>query len=64
MLVEDVLSPKSCNHSKSAKHSEMKETSSWEATSQEHNNSFWSRWKEALETFQVNLMLVMDDPKF
>ena len=45
MLVEDVLSPKSCDHTKGTKHSEMKEASSWEVASQEHNNSFWSRWE-------------------
>ena len=63
MLVVNVLRPKSCNHSKGGKHSEMKETSSWEATRNITTVS-GRRWEEELEAFQVYFMLVVNDSKF
>ena len=60
MLVEEVVRSKPCNHSQSAKHSEIKKGCCRKRSCQEHDHTFRSCLMEALDALKMEFAAVMD----
>ena len=59
MLLEYVAGTQSCNHPQETKHAKVEDSSSWEAASKEHDNTFGSRRKKSLDSLESDFVVLM-----
>ena len=64
MFVQDVVGAQPCNHAKETKYPKVENSSGRQSTSNEHQNSFWGRWDEALSSLEGEFVIVVNGGKF